>query len=105
MDYNRYIGNTGKVYRMPGAEEKCTTEKSSTDRTSTRQQHFHPVPTEKRPQSPLENLRSGLSGLISRTGGLELESEDIMLMLILYLMYRESGDRELLIILGAMLFL
>lgn len=34
-----------------------------------------------------------------------LELEDLLLMLILYLMYRESGDKELLIVLGAMLFL
>ena len=32
-----------------------------------------------------------------------LETEDILLLLILYLMYRESGDKELLIIIGAML--
>ena len=43
-------------------------------------------------------LRSGLL-----RGG--LETEDLLLMLILYLMYRESGDKELLIVLGAMLLL
>ena len=32
----------------------------------------------------------------------ELETEDLLLILILYLMYRESGDKELLIIMGAM---
>ena len=31
-----------------------------------------------------------------------LETEDLLLLLILYLMYRESGDSELLIIMGAM---
>ncbi len=35
----------------------------------------------------------------------ELETEDLLLILILYLMYRESGDRELLIIMGAMYLL
>ena len=35
----------------------------------------------------------------------ELETEDIILLLILYLMYRESGDSELLIIMGAMFLL
>ena len=33
------------------------------------------------------------------------ETEDILLLLILLLLYRESGDTELLMILGAMLFL
>jgi hypothetical protein len=35
----------------------------------------------------------------------ELETEDIILLLILYLMYRESGDSELLIIMGGMFLL
>ena len=35
----------------------------------------------------------------------ELETEDIILLLILYLMYRESGDSELLVIMGAMFLL
>ena len=35
----------------------------------------------------------------------KLETEDLLLILILYLMYRESGDRQLLIIMGAMYLL
>ena len=35
----------------------------------------------------------------------ELETEDIILLLILYLMYRESGDSELLMIMGGMFLL
>lgn len=34
-----------------------------------------------------------------------LETEDIMLLLILYLMYKESGDEELLMIMGGMFLL
>ena len=34
-----------------------------------------------------------------------LESDDLILLLILYLMYRESGDTELLLILGGLLIL
>ena len=34
-----------------------------------------------------------------------LETQDLLLILILYLMYRESGDKELLIIMGAMYLL
>lgn len=48
------------------------------------------------------------AGLLTRflTGRLEaLEAEDVILLLILYLMYRESGDNELLIIMGAMCLL
>ncbi|MCD8116261.1 MAG: hypothetical protein LUE21_03975 [Oscillospiraceae bacterium] len=34
---------------------------------------------------------------------IDLETDDLILALILYLMYRESGDKDLLIMLGAML--
>ena len=37
--------------------------------------------------------------------GLELETEDLLLALILYLLYRESGDSEWLMIIGAMFLL
>ena len=35
----------------------------------------------------------------------ELEAGDLLMIAVLYLLYRESGDTELLLILGAMLFL
>ena len=62
-----------------------------------------PVPPPPPPEAP--GLLSGflgrfLSGL--REGP---ETEDLLLTLILYLLYRESGDTELLLILGAMLIL
>ena len=49
-----------------------------------------------------------LSGLLGRfLSGLREgpETEDLLLMLVLYLLYRESGDTEPLLILGAMLIL
>ena len=44
-----------------------------------------------------------MGGPAPRPGG--LETEDLILLLILYLLYRESGDVDWLIALGAMLFL
>jgi hypothetical protein len=52
------------------------------------------------PQSLLGELGKALPERIG-----ELETEDIILLLILYLMYRESGDSELLIIMGGMFLL
>lgn len=50
----------------------------------------------------LEGLLSGLGNTLSgRLGG--LETEDLLLLAIVYLMYRESGDRQLLIVLAALL--
>lgn len=58
------------------------------------------------PPPPMQEGR--LSGLLGRfLPGLRegLETEDLLLLLILYLLYRESGDRELLLMMGAMLVL
>lgn len=98
--YNRYQGNTGRVTRVGNPEM-----------TPIRQ--FGPPPgpapvpqDKKKPPNPLNDLTSGIGGLFSKFGGfkLNLGTEDILIALVLYLAYRESGDKELLIILAAMLF-
>lgn len=88
---NRWQGNTGKVVRIE--------EPSDRGRPDTPKKPPSPPPAGK--SSPLPFLPAGLF-----PGGFpELETEDIILLLILYLMYRESGDSELLIIMGAMFLL
>ena len=66
-------------------------------------------PPPKRPPFPPPSAKPPKkSGLIPEklTKSLaSLETEDLLLILILYLMYRESGDKELLIIMGAMYLL
>lgn len=83
--YNRYQGNTGRMRRVEEPER------------------IPPAPV-RPPQggfAPPSGPRSPLSALLG--GSLpSLETEDLMLLMILYLMYRESGDSELLIIMGAM---
>ena len=61
-------------------------------------------------EPPHHNNRCGgnqmnLNAILNRLSPQHLEQEDLLLMLILYLLWRESGDRELLIALGAFLFL
>ena len=46
-----------------------------------------------------------LNAILNRLSPQHLEQEDLLLMLILFLLWRESGDKELLIALGAFLFL
>lgn len=82
---NRYEGNTGRVTRLP-------------ERTDLPP----PPPPPPRPRRPPPGL--DLRRLLPEAVG-ELETEDLLLLLILYLMYRESGDQELLIIMGAMFLL
>ena len=57
------------------------------------------------PPSPLSGLSGELGKIFGKLGSLSLETEDLLLLAVLYLMYRESGDKELLIMMGALLFL
>jgi hypothetical protein len=91
--YNRYEGNTGRVRRE--------------NEGNTRQERHMPPPPRRQPPPPPPkggSILDGLGGLLPKK--LEgIETEDLLLLLILYLMYRDSGDRELLIIMGAMFLL
>lgn len=64
-----------------------------------------PVPPQMLPPAPPLQRKPGPAGfdpgrLLSGLGG--LETEDLLLLLILWLLYRESGDSELLIIMAVM---
>lgn len=115
--YNRYDGNTGRFVRMPEPEPRPTREQPELRRPPPVVTYSPPKPRPAPKQGPPPVRGGGLDGLIpSELSGIfgklvpnvfrdGLELEDLLLMLILYLMYRESGDKELLIVLGAMLFL
>jgi hypothetical protein len=68
----------------------------------------HTPPPSPAPMKKISDLMGGLQGtlegLFSKITS-ELETEDLILLLILYLLYRESGDEELLIMMGALVFL
>lgn len=115
--YNRYEGNTGRYVRVE--EPPPRTLAPFPGRTNL------PAPGLPEPEpiklpliKPPPGGRGGSSSLFS-LGAIQeklegilpkvlpdgLETEDLILMLILYLMYKESGDKEFLIILGAMFLL
>ncbi len=83
MRMNRYNAATGKREHFPEQER---------------------FPQEKREPPRPKTGRGGsgmdLSAILNR-----LDQGDLLLMLILFLLWRESGDKELLIALGAFLFL
>lgn len=90
--YNRYQGNSGQVERMPDAPHA----------------EFRPrpsMPPAAKQKPPPGTTGGGLQQLLQKFSLADLESEDLLLLLVLYLLYRESGDKELLFILGGMLFL
>lgn len=88
---NRYEGNTGRVTRLPEAGDL---------RPPAPPPPAPPRPMTPRRPPPLPELRRLLPDGLG-----DIEIEDLLLLLILYLMYRESGDQELLIIMGAMFLL
>ena len=83
MGMNRYNAATGKREHLPEPEKR---------------------------EPPRREIRRGgngmdLNAILNRLSPQRLEQEDLILMLILFLLWRESGDKELLIALGAFLFL
>ena len=62
-----------------------------------------PAWREGRPPRPQDTLDRAMGGLLKKLESVNMETDDLILALILYLMYRESGDKDLLIMLGAML--
>ena len=63
------------------------------------------MPPSAKQKPPPGTTGGGLQQLLQKFSLADLESEDLLLILVLYLLYRESGDKELLFILGGMLFL
>lgn len=84
---NRYYGNTGRMERLPE-----------------RQIPPPPVPPPPDPFPP-PRPRPELNKLLRRFDLRRLERDDLLLLAILYLLYRESGEKELLIVMGAMVLL
>lgn len=92
--YNRYQGNSGRVVRVE--ERRPSGQKAPPT--------VQPVKPPSRPPQKIPLFGTPLAKLVPDSVG-ELETEDVILLLILYLMYRESGDTELLIMMGAMFLL
>lgn len=89
--YNLYKGNSGKVKRVDDEQKKET--------------HLPAKPKNQTPGAHASGqTKSPFSNLLPKSFG-ELETEDLLLVLILYLMYRESGDKDLLIIMGGLFLL
>ena len=80
-----------KLAPLPENKKNCSSGNKSVHKTS--------------PPGPGPGLSGELGKLFGKLGSLSLETEDLLLMAVLYLMYRESGDRELLIMIGALLFI
>ena len=97
--YNRYQGNSGRVERVEEARES----RPAGLPTAHHRPPPGPPPGERRPPSPLSGLSGELGRLLRRLSGGGLETEDFLLIFILYLLYRESGDEDFLFAIGGLL--
>ena len=107
MAYNRYNGNTGRVERVEEAFSPPAA--PGAGRELSPRPHVRPRPVQAPPPAARRpGLLSGITGelgrLLQRLSPMNLEAEDLLLILILYLLYRESGDEEFLIMIGGLIF-
>lgn len=106
---NRYYGNAGQRRRVHIPEPELSNTGAASPPVQSEQPLLQKrsIPQQggkKQPPNPFSALGSGLGGILSKIGIADFEAEDWILLLVLYLMYRDSGDEELLFMLGAMLF-
>ena len=92
---NRYFGNTGRVQKI--SEPNVRTEEIGGAKEESKK-----IPLPKRSGN---GISYSFERIINRFTNMELEQEDLILLLILFLLYRESGDRQFLITLIAFLVL
>lgn len=86
--YNRYVRNDAGVYqRVPAGESETA---------------FSHDPPHERPGSGVAGLLSQLMGKLKLD---DLDTGDLLLLAILFLLFRDSEDEELLIALGLLLIL
>ena len=102
--YNHYRGNGSRAERIEEPPSRNGRQQSGRNGMVSPSRGT-PQPMRKTTQQNVPSLQKlpFLGDLPKKLG--ELETEDLLLILILYLMYRESGDKELLIIMGAMYLL
>jgi hypothetical protein len=109
---NRYSGNSGIVERIP---EHAVSAAPSAPVYSTDEAPVHREPRGGGSANPLgflfgkkppeQSMFGSLGGLLSKFSKESLEIEDYIMLGVLYLLYRESGDIEFLLIAGAMFIL
>ena len=100
MAYNRYRGNSGRVERveLPPVPAESAREFPPREPESTPEREPPPRP---KPGPPARRRQNILSGVMNR----RWEEQDLLVMAILYLAYRCSGETEMLIALAAYLLM
>lgn len=110
---NRHASERNNQHRQSSAQSAPQNRRTHQNRPNRKTQEPPEKPAEEKTKteeksSPLNFkniMEGGLGGLLDKFNISKLETEDIILLLMLYLLYRDSGDSEFLIIMAVMLFL
>lgn len=100
--YNRYVRNDAGIYRRVDAEQTYAPPKH------TAQQEPRTTHRNNQNTSPLGGLLGAdgpLSGILGKFKLSEIDTGDLLLLVILFLLFRDGDDEELLIALGLLLIL
>lgn len=101
----RYDGNSGRYIHVPdegiGSRPNQRPSAPSVPREESRRE---PI-SDKKAMPPPNQLGSGLQNIISNLFAQGFEKEDLLLFAVLFLMYQQTKDKELLIIMGGMFLL
>lgn len=110
MAYNRYRGNSGRVERVedrpapPREHPSPPPPPPPTGPPPLPEPPGPPPPPPPRPPRP-PKLSGEIGALLRSLSEIRLETEDLLLLAILYLLYRETKDEEFLIMMaGIVLF-
>ena len=100
--YNRYVKNDAGIYRRVDAEHTYAPPKHAVHQEARTTQH------NTRSTSPLGSLLGAegpLSGILGKLKLSDFDTGDLLLLAILFLLFRDGEDEELLIALGLLLIL
>ncbi len=110
--YNRYIRNdAGQYERIPVQEAPPPPSGGPTPPPGPEAGHAQPPPSgfcgegQTGSQKPPGGRRGFLSALLDKLNLRDLDTGDLLLLLIIFLLFREGEDEELLIALGLLLIL
>lgn len=108
--YNRYVRNdTGTYERVSIPEQPVSSPRNSEETHAYSPEfHTHVDSAEQGHPSPLSGLfgKSGLlSGILDKLKLSDIDTGDLLLLVILFLLFRDGEDDELLIALGLLLIL
>ena len=98
----RYDGNTGRYIHIPDAPMASSPSRSVPEEEPVMQSM---EPQRKKAMPPPNQFGSGLQNFLSNLFAQGFEVEDLLLFAVLFLMYQETKDKELLIIMGGMFLL